>query len=79
MLSWTAPTTNEDGTPLNDLAGYRLYYGTQPGQYSNVITVGDYTTAEIGSLGTGTYYVTVTAYDIYGNESTYSNEINHTF
>ena len=79
MLSWTAPTTNEDGSTLDDLAGYKLYYGTQPGQYSRVITVGDFTTSEIGGLGSGTYYLTVTAYDIYGNESTFSNEINHTF
>ena len=79
MLSWTAPTTNEDGSSLDDLAGYKLYYGTQPGQYSQVITVGDYTAAEIGGLGPGTYYLTVTAYDIYGNESDFSNEIYHTF
>jgi hypothetical protein len=25
--SWTAPTTNTDGSPLTDLAFYRLYYG----------------------------------------------------
>ena len=79
MLSWTAPITNEDGSVLTDLAGYKLYYGTQPGQYSQVITVGDYTSAEIGDLGSGTYYLTVTAYDIYGNESVFSNEIDHTF
>ena len=79
MLSWSAPTTNEDGSTLNDLAGYKLYYGTQPGQYSQVITVGNYTSAEIGDLGFGTYYLTVTAYDIYGNESGFSNEIDHTF
>lgn len=24
-LTWTAPTENEDGTPIDDLAGYRLY------------------------------------------------------
>ena len=79
MLSWVAPTTNEDGSTLDDLAGYKLYYGTQPGQYSQVITVGDFTTSEIGGLGSGTYFLTVTAYDIYGNESNFSNEINHTF
>ena len=79
MLNWTAPITNEDGSVLTDLAGYKLYYGTQPGQYSQVITVGDYTSAEIGDLGFGTYYLTVTAYDIYGNESGFSNEIDHTF
>ncbi len=26
--SWTAPTTNADGSPLTDLAFYRVYYGT---------------------------------------------------
>jgi len=25
--SWTAPTTNTDGSPLIDLASYRVYYG----------------------------------------------------
>ncbi len=79
MLSWTAPSTNEDGSPLQDLAGYKVYYGTHPGQYSNVVTVGNYTTAELGDMGPGTWYVAVTAYDAYGNESAYSNEINHTF
>jgi len=79
MLSWTAPTTSEDGSLLDDLAGYKLYYGTMPGQYTQVVTVGSYTTAEIDDLGSGTYYVTVTAYDIFGNESDFSNEIYQTF
>jgi List-Bact-rpt repeat protein len=26
--SWNAPTTNTDGSPLNDLASYRVYFGT---------------------------------------------------
>jgi hypothetical protein len=26
--SWTAPTTNTDGSPLTDLVSYRVYYGT---------------------------------------------------
>src|SRR2546428_9598668 len=26
--TWTAPTTNTDGSPLTDLASYRVYYGT---------------------------------------------------
>ena len=26
--SWTAPTTNTDGSPLTDLASYRVYYGS---------------------------------------------------
>jgi hypothetical protein len=27
-VSWTPPTTNSNGTPLTDLAGFRVYYGT---------------------------------------------------
>lgn len=79
MLTWAAPTTNVDGSPLNDLAGYRLYYGTQPGNYSNVLNVGDFTSAQLSDLGSGTWYLAVTAYDTYGNESDFSNEIHHTF
>jgi ABC-type glycerol-3-phosphate transport system substrate-binding protein len=30
-LTWDAPTTNVDGTPLTDLAGYKVYYGTSLG------------------------------------------------
>src|SRR5262245_62091183 len=26
--TWTAPTTNTDGSPLTDLASYRVYYGS---------------------------------------------------
>ena len=78
MLSWSAPTTNEDGTPLQDLAGYRLYYGTRSRIYSRIVTVGSYTSAVLDGLNPGTYYLAVTAYDIYGNESSYSDEINHT-
>ena len=78
-LSWNPPTTNEDGTPLEDLAGYKLYYGTQPGQYSKVITMGGTTSVEVDNMSSGTYFLTVTAFDIYGNESGFSNEIYHTF
>ena len=80
MVGWIAPTTNEDGTPLEDLAGYRLYYGKGPGEYAYVADVSNaYTEAEIGGLSTTTWYLTVTAYDYFGNESEYSNEISHSF
>lgn len=26
-LSWAVPTQNADGSPISDLAGYRIYYG----------------------------------------------------
>ncbi len=74
-LTWDAPTTNADGTPLTDLAGYKVYYGTTSGNYTDVIDVGNVTTYKVEGLQPGTYYFAVTAYDTSGNESNYSNEV----
>ena len=46
-LSWDSPTTNEDGTPLTDLGGYRVYYGQYSGTYTESINAGNVTTATI--------------------------------
>lgn len=77
-LTWDAPTTNVDGTPLTDLAGYKLYYGTSSGNYTVTIDVGNVTTYNLDSFPPGTYYFVLTAYDISGNESEYSTEISRT-
>jgi hypothetical protein len=77
-LSWDPPTTNADGTPLDDLAGYIIYYGTSSGSYSQNIDAGDVTTYIVADLNDGTYYFAVTAYDTSGNESEYSNEVSKT-
>jgi hypothetical protein len=66
-LAWQAPTTNEDGSPLSDLAGYLVYYGTQSGTYSSTLDVGNMTSHTISisdqeALG-NTYYFAVTALD----------------
>jgi len=75
-LSWTAPTTNEDGTTLTDLAGYRVYYGKVSGSYSEVVTVEGFTSSSIGNLPIGKLlYFSVTAFDTSGNESTLSSEV----
>jgi hypothetical protein len=74
-LSWNAPTKNADGTPLSDLAGYRVYYGTSSHNYSKSSDVGSATTYKATNLQVGVpYYFAVTAYDQLGNESKYSNE-----
>lgn len=78
-LSWDAPTTNEDGTPLTDLSGYKIYYGTSSGNYSQSIDVGNITTYTVGNLTEGvTYFFVATAYDTSANESNYSNEVSKT-
>ena len=39
-VRWQAPTLFEDGSSLQDLTGYNLYYGTHPANLSQSITVG---------------------------------------
>lgn len=75
-LSWYAPTTNADGTPLTDLAGYYVYYGTQSQNYDHKNKVGNVKTYTVANLADGApYYCAVTAYDTSGNESKPSNEV----
>jgi hypothetical protein len=74
-LSWAAPTTYTDGTPLTTLAGYKVYMGTASGSYTQNIDVGNSTSYTIGNLNDGTtYYFAVTAYDASGDVSGYSNQ-----
>ena len=73
-LAWDAVTDP-------NLQGYRVYYGTFSGKYlqspGQGLPVGDGTTTyQVTGLSTGaTYYFAVTAYDLQGDESTYSNEV----
>jgi len=73
-LQWTAPTTNADGTPLTDLAGYKIYWGEVSGKYTDSLDVGNVTVKKMPDIEGERYYAT-TAYDQSGNESGYSNEI----
>ncbi len=70
-LSWTPPTENEDGSLLTDLAGYRIYWGTTPGVYPNVIALGNpgLTSYVVENLVPGTYEFVATAIDSTGLES----------
>jgi hypothetical protein len=74
-LSWTAPTENEDGSPLVDLSGYRIYWGTTPGNYPNSLTIDDtgLTTYVIDNLAPDTYEFVATSFNSAGIESAYSN------
>ena len=68
-LSW-----DPDSEP--DLAGYKVYYGASPGTYETSIDVSYTTTYVVTNLESGTrYYFAITAYDISGNESAFSNEV----
>ncbi len=77
-VSWDAVTTNQDGTLCTDLSGYRIYYGTSSGSYDDVIDVGNVTSFLIDGLVVETnYFFTMTAYDLSGNESSFSEEVKH--
>ena len=68
-LTWTAPTTNVDGSPVTGLGGYVVYYGTTPGVYSSQV-VGNVNSYEVVGLTKGLiYYFTVTAYNTEGYQS----------
>lgn len=73
-LSWDAPAANSDGSELTDLAGYKVYYGQVSGSYSDSVDVGNTTDAAISGLSSGTWCFAVTAYDVAGNESSFSDE-----
>src|SRR5688572_27540159 len=76
QLNWTPPTTNADGTALNDLAGYKVYHGSGSRQYTASVDVGNVTSYTLSGLTGGRlYYIAVTASDTSGNESVYSDEI----
>ena len=68
-LSWTADTEP-------DLAGYKVYIGTQSGVYNPPIALGTVTTYSATNLASGkTYYFCVSAFDSAGNESPCSAEV----
>ena len=75
-LSWTAPTQNEDGTTLTDLAGYKIYYGKSSGSYTNTIRIDNpsITTYLVENLTPDTYYFAATAFNDAGIESRFSGE-----
>lgn len=78
-LTWEAPTTNVDGSPITDLGGYKLYFSQVSGAYTDADSrdVGNVLSAHIPTIIgvlNGNYCFVVTAYDTSGNESDFSNE-----
>jgi hypothetical protein len=70
-LNWMPPSQNSDGSYITDLAGYKVYYGRSLNDYTQSVDVGNYTEVVI-NLESGTWCFAVTAYDVSGNESNYS-------
>ncbi len=64
-LSWQAPTTRTDGSPLDDLQGYRIKYGLAPDQLPCLLEIRDpaVTTWKVTGLSAGTWYFAVVSFD----------------
>lgn len=77
-LTWTAPTTRIDGTPLTNILGYRIVYGKAPRAYtaSMGVTGADNLSATVSGLAWDqTWYFAVIAVDDVGRESAPSSEV----
>jgi hypothetical protein len=73
VLSWSPPTTNNDGSPVS-LTGFNVYVGTsqtnlQPVRMVSAIEM----TTVLSGLAPGTYFFAITAISNTGAESAFSN------
>jgi len=79
-LNWTAPTENTDGSPLTNLSGYNIHYGTASGDYTQTVSVSNpgLATYVVDNLTPGTYYFSIGAVNSTGTESPLSPEVSMT-
>lgn len=75
-LNWNAPTQNTDGSPLMDLAGYKIFYGTSSGNYDHEIRLDNpsMTTYVVENLVPDSYYFAAKSFNTSGVDSDYSGE-----
>jgi len=74
-LTWTAPTTNTNGTAVTALSGFTIYYGTSQSSLTQSVVVSGSgaTTYTITGLSAGTWYFAVAADAADGTQSAMSN------
>jgi len=81
-LSWVAPTTRTDGSPLamDEIGGYKVYMGSSATDLVLIADVSDPYTMEyeINSLDEGTYYFAISTYSMSGVESDISAVVSKT-
>jgi hypothetical protein len=80
-LSWSAPSQNTNGSALTDLGGFKISYGTEPTQLTNMIAVTNpgLLTYVVTALPIGTtYYFAVIAVTTAGVESAPSETVSRT-
>ena len=77
LMSWTSPTDNTDNSTLTDLAGFKIYYGTFPGEYDRTITINNpgLSSYLVENLASSDWFFVMTAFNTSGIESAYSAEV----
>jgi len=77
LMSWTSPTDNTDNSTLTDLAGFKIYYGTFPGEYDKTITINNpgLSSYLVENLASSDWFFVMTAFNTSGIESAYSAEV----
>lgn len=81
-INWQAPTTYVDGStldPASEILQYKIYYGTESGNYTQEVVVGADARSYTFSGLSGTYYFVATATSVELEESDFSNEISRKF
>ncbi|MGX5202794.1 fibronectin type III domain-containing protein [Aliikangiella sp. IMCC44632] len=75
-VSWTPPTANTDGSVVENLTGFKVYYGKSANELSQSVSVdgaSQVSTYIDGLENNNTYYFAVTAINADGVESDFSN------
>ncbi len=79
-LAWDPPDGNTDGSSMNNLAGYRVYYGTGSRTYSSTVDVGLARATIVMDLNQELpFFYTASAYNSNGTESALAEELSWTF
>jgi hypothetical protein len=83
-VSWTPPTTNVDGSPLTDLAGFEVFFNRSPenievpGSGSPYVANGVINRVVIGPLLEGEWFFAVKAFNSAGQRSELSSIVSST-
>jgi hypothetical protein len=78
-LNWHPPTVNTNGTAINNLAGFMIYYGTNANNYASVkVANPGLTSYTLSNLPAGAYSFAVVAYNSAGESSQYSSVVTKT-
>jgi Putative Ig domain len=79
-LAWIPPTENSDGTPLTNLAGYRISFGTSPSSLIQTVNVTNpsLSTYVVSNLESGQWFFSVESYTTAGVTSPASDVVSTT-